>query len=157
MSHHGYEGEPDLPTFAFERTGGTVLVASCSDGESWHWQFMPNTPPATMPAMTGYMEWTEAGPVPVTEEVPFEPPIYHMTTEQILTALSPDEARLFIGWLGHVHEQLGAHLEALADAVQLAVAERRWDGIKTIAEELHMACCMRANVEEAARHALELT
>jgi len=154
---HGLDNLPELPSFAFKRTSATVVIEPCADGELWHYTWNPDKPPETVKVQTPYMELGPEGPQPHFEEQPWEPVVQHVGTEQLLNALTPEEAHLFMGWCSHVHEQLGAHLEELADAVKLAVQEKRWDGVASIAEDLHVSCCIRTNVEAAGRTAFDLT
>lgn len=147
---------PDLPVFTIERSQGTVKIEPCPDGEGqWHWTYVPHDPPTAIQVPTGYRDMTTGEPV--YAEQPWAPTLQHSPATVVLTSFTPDEARLFLGWLASLREQLVPHVTQVLAAMCRAVAEKRWDGLRALNHELAALLNMRELVVNSSRTVYDLT
>lgn len=120
-----------------DRTNYQATVKLNGVRSAWEWTVPPITPPdaveARMHEETGHLLFKREG-----HEDWFAVPtlVRDMSPTQLLAMLTHDEARELLGYCQHVTDQLGTHIGFLLEAMGEALAEKRWQVMRTLNEEI---------------------
>lgn len=149
---------PAIETFEVVRATGRAVIRpslKLNADEPWVWTFHPSEPPEKVPRPldpNNLEGLTQEDMLRGWRYADWEPSDVHLTLRQLLALLTPDEARLLMGYCAHLMEHANAHIAALAGALPEAKGQ---DGLDTITNELNAAGAIRRVAAAAAQAAYD--